>query len=114
MLQNIRNNVQGPTTKIVVWLIVISFSIFGLESILVSGGSGGVAEVNGEQVTPQEMQMAVNTQKRRLISMMGENIDPSMLDETTAVVESYPHCPSPRKGLKPNLTPAHRHKLRNR
>ncbi len=55
MLQNIRNNVQGPTTKIVVWLIVISFSIFGLESILVSGGSGGVAEVNGEQVTPQEM-----------------------------------------------------------
>ena len=81
MLQNIRNNVQGPTTKIVVWLIVISFSIFGLESILVSGGSGGVAEVNGEQVTPQEMQMAVNTQKRRLISMMGENIDPSMLDD---------------------------------
>ena len=81
MLQNIRNNVQGPTTKIVVWLIVISFSIFGLESILVSGGSGGVAEVNGEQVTPQEMQMAVNTQKRRLISMMGDNIDPSMLDD---------------------------------
>ena len=81
MLQNIRSNVQGPTTKIVVWLIVISFSIFGLESILVSGGSGGVAEVNGEQVTPQEMQMAVNTQKRRLISMMGDNIDPAMLDD---------------------------------
>ena len=81
MLQNIRSNVQGPTTKIVVWLIVISFSIFGLESILVSGGSGGVAEVNGEQVTGQEMQMAVNTQKRRLISMMGDNIDPAMLDD---------------------------------
>ena len=81
MLQNIRNNVQGPTTKIVVWLIVISFSIFGLESILVGGGSGGIAEVNGEQVTPQEMQMAVNTQKRRLISMMGDNLDPAMLDD---------------------------------
>lgn len=81
MLQNIRNNVQGPTTKIVVWLIVISFSIFGLESILVGGGSGGVAEVNGEQVTLQEMQMAVNTQKRRLISIMGDNLDPAMLDD---------------------------------
>jgi peptidyl-prolyl cis-trans isomerase D len=81
MLQNIRSNVQGPTTKIVVWLIVISFSIFGLESILVGGGSGGVAEVNGEQVSSQEMQMAVNTQKRRLISMMGDNIVPAMLDD---------------------------------
>tara|TARA_R110001592_G_scaffold363036_1_gene679446 strand:+ start:62387 stop:64267 length:1881 start_codon:yes stop_codon:yes gene_type:complete len=81
MLQNIRSNVQGPTTKIVVWLIVISFSIFGLESILVGGGSGGIAEVNGEQVTAQEMQMAVNTQKRRIISMMGDDIDPAMLDD---------------------------------
>lgn len=81
MLQNIRKNVQGPTTKIVVWLIVISFSVFGLESILVGGGSGGVAEVNGEQVTPQELQQAVNTQKRRLIAMMGDNLDPAMLDD---------------------------------
>lgn len=81
MLQNMRKNIQGPTTKIVVWLIVISFSIFGIESILVGGGGGGVAEVNGEEITPGELQQAVNTQKRRLISMMGDNIDPAMLDD---------------------------------
>ncbi len=81
MLQNIRQSVQGPTIKIVVWLIVISFSIFGIESILVGGGSGSVAEVNGEEVTPQELQLALNTQKRQLISMMGENIDPAMLED---------------------------------
>ncbi len=81
MLQNIRQNVQGPAIKIVVWLIVISFSIFGIESILVGGGGGGVAEVNGEEVSPQELQQAVNTQKRRLIAMMGNNFDPTLLDD---------------------------------
>ena len=81
MLQNIRQNVQGPAIKIVVWLIVISFSIFGIESILVGGGGGGVAEVNGEEVSPQELQQAVNTQKRRLIAMMGDNFDPTVLDD---------------------------------
>ncbi len=81
MLQNIRQNVQGPAIKVVVWLIVISFSIFGIESILVGGGGSGVAEVNGEEVSPQELQQAVNTQKRRLISMMGDNFDPTLLDD---------------------------------
>lgn len=81
MLQNIRQNIQGPTTKIVVWLIVISFSIFGIESILVGGGGGGVAEVNGEEIGAGELQQAVNNQKRRLIAMMGDNIDPTVLDD---------------------------------
>ncbi|MEJ2532603.1 MAG: SurA N-terminal domain-containing protein [Halioglobus sp.] len=81
MLQNIRQNIQGTAAKIVVGLIVVSFSIFGIESILLGGGGGGVAEVNGEEITPQELQQTVNTQKRRLIAMMGENLDPAMLDD---------------------------------
>ncbi|MEM6580081.1 MAG: SurA N-terminal domain-containing protein [Pseudomonadota bacterium] len=82
MLQNIRNNVGGTATKVVVGLIVISFAAFGLESILVSGGSDGtIAEVNGESVTSQEMQVALNTQRRQLIAGMGENFDPSLLND---------------------------------
>ncbi len=81
MLQDIRAKVQGTTIKVLVWLIVISFSIFGIESILVGGGGGGVAEVNGEEVSPQELQQALNTQKRRLISTMGDNLDPAMLED---------------------------------
>ena len=81
MLQNIRQNVQGTAAKIVVGLIVISFSIFGIESILLGGGGGGVAEVNGEEVSPMELQQAVNTAKRRLIAMMGDEVDPAMLDD---------------------------------
>ena len=53
MLQDIRQSTRGTAAKIVVGLIVLSFSIFGIESILVGGGGGGVAEVNGEEITPQ-------------------------------------------------------------
>ena len=81
MLQDIRSNIQGTMAKIIIGLIVISFSIFGIESILLGGGSSGVAEVNGEDISAFEVQQAVNTQKRRLIAMMGESIDPAMLDD---------------------------------
>ncbi|MEH6568344.1 MAG: SurA N-terminal domain-containing protein [Halioglobus sp.] len=81
MLQDIRKSTKGTTAKVVVGLIVISFSIFGIESILLGGSGGGIAEVNGEEIYPEEVQQLVNTQKRRLISMMGENLDPAMLDD---------------------------------
>lgn len=81
MLQDIRKNIKGTAAKIVVGLIVVSFAIFGIESILLGGGGGGVAEVNGEEISPQELQQAVNTQKRRLIAMMGDELDPSMIDD---------------------------------
>jgi len=81
MLQDMRKSTQGTAAKIVVGLIVIAFSMFGIESILLGGGGSGVAEVNGEDISPQELQQAVNTQKRRLIAMMGDGIDPAMLDD---------------------------------
>lgn len=81
MLQDIRQNIQGTAAKIVIGLIVISFAFFGVESILLSGGGSGMAEVNGEQIQAGEVQQMVNTEKRRLISMMGDNIDYSLLDD---------------------------------
>ena len=81
MLQDIRKNAQGTIAKVIVGLIVISFSLFGIESILLGGGGSGIAEVNGEDITPQELQQSLNMQKRRMISMMGQDIDPAMLDD---------------------------------
>ena len=81
MLQDIRKTTQGTAAKVVIGLIVISFALFGIESILLGGGGGAVAEVNGEAVTPMELQQAVDTQRRQLIAMMGDNLDPAMLDE---------------------------------
>ena len=80
MLQDIRKNSQGTAAKIIIGIIVIAFAGFGLESILVSGGSGSVAEVNGEPITPNELNQSLQTQQRRMMAMMGENLDPSLLD----------------------------------
>lgn len=81
MLQDIRQHIEGPTAKIVVGLIVISFAFFGIESILVNGGGNEIAEVNGESIYPQELQQALDTQKRRLMTMMGDKLDPALLDD---------------------------------
>lgn len=81
MLQDIRQQVQGTTAKIIVGLIVVSFAFFGIESILLGGGGNEIAEVNGESVFPHELQQALDTQKRRLLSIMGNDIDPAMLDD---------------------------------
>ncbi len=81
MLQNIRANSKGTLAKIIIGLIVISFSIFGIESLLVGGATDAVAEVNGEELSPAEVQQAVNLQKRRLLSMLGDDADPALLDD---------------------------------
>lgn len=81
MLQDIRKSTKGTAAKVIIGLIVVSFAAFGIESILVGGGGNAVAEVNGEEIGPGELAQAINTQKRRLISMMGENIQPAMLED---------------------------------
>ncbi|QIB67423.1 SurA N-terminal domain-containing protein [Kineobactrum salinum] len=81
MLQDLRKSTQGTAAKVIIAVIVLSFALFGLESILVSGGRDTVAEVNGEAISPAELQQAVDTQRRQLISMLGEDLDPAMLDE---------------------------------
>lgn len=81
MLQDIRKNTQGTVAKIIIGLIVISFSIFGIESLLFSGGSNAVAEVNGDEIPAFALQQELSVQQRQLLSMLGENADPALLDE---------------------------------
>ena len=82
MLQDIRANAQGTVAKVIIGLIVISFSIFGIESLLFSGGSNGVAEVNGEEISPFALQQELSVQQRRLLSMLGDDADPALLDQS--------------------------------
>jgi peptidyl-prolyl cis-trans isomerase D len=81
MLQDIRANSQGTIAKVIIGLIVISFSIFGIESLLFSGGSTAVAEVNGEEITPFALQQELSVQQRQLLSLLGDDADPALLDE---------------------------------
>ena len=67
--------------KIIVALIVVPFALFGIESLVGGSGVQYVAEVNGEGITAPELQQQINRQKRQLLMSMGENINPSMLDD---------------------------------
>jgi peptidyl-prolyl cis-trans isomerase D len=82
MLQDIRSNIQGTMAKIIIGLIVVSFSIFGIESILVGNSGSAVAEVNGEEISPYALQQEVAVQQRQLLAMLGDQADPALLEES--------------------------------
>ncbi len=82
MLQNIRDNAQGTIAKVIVFLIAVTFALFGVESIV--GGFQGepeVASVNGESITESEFARAVDQRRRQVLSQMGANADPTMIDD---------------------------------
>ena len=81
MLQSMRQSTQSTAAKVIIGLIVLSFAAFGLETLLPGGAGTSVAEVNGEEITPFALQEAVTQQKRQLISILGDSIDPAMLDD---------------------------------
>lgn len=82
MLQDIRKSSQGTAAKIIVGLIIVTFALFGVESIVGSiGGEPEVAEVNGEGIPESGFQRAVNIKKRQMMEQMGEFADPDLIDD---------------------------------
>ncbi|MCY4425812.1 MAG: SurA N-terminal domain-containing protein [Halieaceae bacterium] len=81
MLQSIRKNIQGTMAKVIVGIIVVPFAFFGIESLFGGSVIQNVAEVNGQPITAAELQQQINLQRRQLLMSMGEDIDPSLLDE---------------------------------
>lgn len=80
MLQSLRDGAQSTTVKVIIGLIIISFAGFGLESLLPGGSGNAIAEVNGDEISPQQLQQAIDNQKRQLAQVFGDNLDPAMLD----------------------------------
>ncbi|MDA9368035.1 SurA N-terminal domain-containing protein [Flavobacteriaceae bacterium] len=81
MLQAMRDGAKGTTAKVIIGVIILSFAGFGLESILPSGSGTSVAEVNGTEISPGELQQAIDAQKRQLMQIFGERVDPAMLED---------------------------------
>lgn len=82
MLQTIRNNSQSILAKVIVGLIAITFALFGVESLVsLTSGSNAPATVNGEEISERQLLQGVELQRRQLLSQMGENADPTLLDD---------------------------------
>lgn len=82
MLQTIRDNVQGWAAKIIIAIIIVPFALFGIDSLFGANPNPPVAEINGEEISEMELQRAMALQKRRLLNIMGQNIDPSILEDS--------------------------------
>lgn len=82
MIQNFRKSLEGTTAKVIVGLIIVTFALFGVDSIV--GGLSGepsVAEVNGAEIPESEYKLAVERKKRQVLSQLGENADPDLIDD---------------------------------
>lgn len=81
MMQSIRAGTKNTGFRVMIFLIILSFAGFGLEQVIFGNSGTSVAEVNGTEITPQELQVAIEAQKRQLMQIFGDNIDPEMLDD---------------------------------
>ena len=82
MLQAIRDGSKGTVAKIIVGLIIMTFALFGIDSIVaLGGGQDAPAEVNGEEISELKVSQMVQMQKRRLQSQFGDsfNVEDSRL-----------------------------------
>ncbi|KPQ30285.1 MAG: peptidyl-prolyl cis-trans isomerase D [Marinobacter excellens HL-55] len=81
MLQDIRDNAQGTIAKVIIGLLIVSLSIWGMDAII--GGFSGepeVATVNGESITEREFLRTVQLETQQRLGQM-DDPDPAMLDE---------------------------------
>src|SRR6185436_9786034 len=81
MLQEMRDKTQGIIAKVIIGFIVFMFGIWGVETLISGSNIVEVAKVNGEKITEPELQRAMEMQKRQMLAAMGDNIQPSMLEE---------------------------------
>lgn len=67
--------------QIVLALIILPFAFWGVDSYRKSGGAAPLATVNGEKISQQEFDNALNQQEQRFREMAGANFDPAFFDK---------------------------------
>jgi len=83
MLQNLRDNSQGIIAKAIVGFIIITFALWGIDSLVgLATGSGAPVKVNGVDISEQQILQGMELQRRQMLAQMGDNADPSLIDET--------------------------------
>ena len=89
MFEFLREGQQSLPAKIIMGtiltLIILSFVFVGVGDYVQSQGKAGyVAKLNGEKISHQEFEEALNQQRDRLRNMLGERYDPAILESSNA------------------------------
>ncbi|WP_207061942.1 SurA N-terminal domain-containing protein [Motiliproteus sp. SC1-56] len=83
MLQSMRENSQGIIAKIIVGFIIVTFALWGVDSLVgLASAPDAPVEVNGVEITEQQIREGVELQRRQLMAQMGDNLDPSLLEDS--------------------------------
>jgi len=78
MLQDFRDNLNGVTKGVLVFIIIIPFALFGVDALFETRATAKeVANVNGDSISELNLQQAVLVRKQQ-ISNMVEDADPSL------------------------------------
>ncbi len=79
MLEAIRKHAKGWLAKVILGLIAITFSLFGMESYMRSDKSSGlVAEIGDVGISRQELTQEIQTQTDRMREALGPAFDPAI------------------------------------
>ncbi|MEE9342878.1 MAG: SurA N-terminal domain-containing protein [Gammaproteobacteria bacterium] len=81
MLQAMRERITGVLGWAVIGLIILTFALFGLGSYLEDKSSAYVAKVNDKEISPGQLQQAIEGQRARMQSMMGDAYNPSLVSD---------------------------------
>lgn len=81
MLQSMRDKAKSWVTVVVVAIIAFMMAVTGLETLAPNRNNPTVATVNGEDVTHAQLSQSIEQRRRALIQQMGDQFDPSMIDE---------------------------------
>lgn len=73
MLQTIRDRSQGLIVGVIVFLISLTFALFGIQSYLEGGSEVVVAEADGEEILLREFQDSLQQFRRQAQNVLGEN-----------------------------------------
>lgn len=81
MLQKMRDNAQGTAAKILLGLLVITFTIFGFGAFQAFVETDPpAAKVNGEKISRGALEAEVERQRMRMLAQMGQNANPDLID----------------------------------
>ncbi len=81
MLLAIRERIMGVVGWIILGILFVAFSLFGLDSYLQSSATNYAAAVNDQEISLGRHQRAYQQLRSRMTEMLGENYDPALLDE---------------------------------